>query len=87
MTRLFPYAIHVVNDAAGIAAGLRMAADRHAALVGTAARARALQEERWNRQLELLRRRLELDGTRPASTILRESVGADRPVPAGRGQG
>jgi glycosyltransferase involved in cell wall biosynthesis len=54
MRRLFPFAVHVTNDANGIAAGLRAAAERHPELVTAAAQALALQEERWQRQLDTL---------------------------------
>jgi hypothetical protein len=78
MIRLFPFAIHVPNDAAGIVAGLRAAADRHADLIRTGPEARALQEERWERQLNLLRWRLALDGERPAGAIAIEPAGDGR---------
>jgi hypothetical protein len=58
MRRLFPFAVHVANDADGIAAGLRIAAERHADLVTSAGRALAMQEERWQRQLDVLRDRI-----------------------------
>jgi hypothetical protein len=58
MSRLFPFAIHVRNDADGIAVGLRTAAERHAELVTAAGQALALQEERWRRQLDVLRGRV-----------------------------
>jgi glycosyltransferase involved in cell wall biosynthesis len=58
MRRLFPYAVHVENDAAGIAAGLRDAAARHAELLVAAGEAIALQQERWESQLDVLRERI-----------------------------
>jgi glycosyltransferase involved in cell wall biosynthesis len=58
MRRLFPYGVHVENDAAGIAAGLRDAAARHAELVAAAGDAIALQQERWEGQLDVLRKRI-----------------------------
>ena len=58
MRRLFPFAVHVENDARGIAAGLRTAAARHAELLAAAGDALALQEERWQSQLDVLRERI-----------------------------
>jgi glycosyltransferase involved in cell wall biosynthesis len=58
MRRLFPFAVHVRNDADGIAAGLRTAAERHTELVTAAGQALALQAERWQRQLDVLRGRV-----------------------------
>jgi len=55
MTPLFPYAISVSNDTAGIAQGIRSAIERHADLVRACPRARALQERRWQQQLDRLR--------------------------------
>ena len=55
MTPLFPYAIAVSNDAAGIAAGIQSAIERHSELVSASPRARALQEQRWEQQLGSLR--------------------------------
>jgi glycosyltransferase involved in cell wall biosynthesis len=59
LRRLFPFAVHVRNDADGIAAGLRTAAGRHSELVTAAGQALALQEERWQRQLDVLRDRVQ----------------------------
>jgi hypothetical protein len=58
LRRLFPFAIHVTNDPAGIAAGLEAAAQRHAELVTAAGPALALQDERWQDQLHVLRSRV-----------------------------
>lgn len=55
---LFPHAVPVDNDAAGIAAGLRRAAAEHERLLAAAPAALALQRQRWERQLAALRRRL-----------------------------
>ena len=55
MTSLFPYAISVPNDTAGIARGIQSAIERHADLVAACPRARALQEQRWQQQLVRLR--------------------------------
>ena len=55
MTPLFPYAVPVSNDAAGIARGIRSAIERHADLVAACPNARALQEQRWQQQLGQLR--------------------------------
>ena len=55
MTPLFPYAISVPNDTAGIARGIQSAIERHADLVAACPRARALQEQRWQQQLVRLR--------------------------------
>jgi glycosyltransferase involved in cell wall biosynthesis len=56
---LFPYCVPVSNDAEGIARGLQDAVARHAELVAAAPRALALQTERWDQQLAVLRSRLE----------------------------
>jgi glycosyltransferase involved in cell wall biosynthesis len=55
MTPLFPYAVPVVNDAAGIARGIRSVIERHPELVVACPHARALQEQRWEQQLDRLR--------------------------------
>jgi glycosyltransferase involved in cell wall biosynthesis len=55
MTPLFPYAISVPNDTAGIARGIQSAIERHAELVAACPLARALQEQRWQQQLVRLR--------------------------------
>jgi glycosyltransferase involved in cell wall biosynthesis len=55
MTPLFPYAISVSNDSAGIARGIRSVIKRHPDLVSACPRARALQEQRWQQQLDRLR--------------------------------
>jgi glycosyltransferase involved in cell wall biosynthesis len=55
MTPLFPYAISVPDDTAGIARGIRSAIERHADLVAACPLARALQEQRWQQQLAPLR--------------------------------
>jgi len=56
MTALFPYAIQVSNDAADIARGIRLAIEHHPKLVSACPLARALQDQRWQRQLEQLRK-------------------------------
>jgi glycosyltransferase involved in cell wall biosynthesis len=55
MTPLFPYAIPVSNDSAGIARGIQLAIKRHPDLVSACPHARALQEQRWQQQLDRLR--------------------------------
>jgi glycosyltransferase involved in cell wall biosynthesis len=55
MTPLFPYGISVSNDSAGIAQGIQAAIERHAELVSACPQARALQERRWQQQLDHLR--------------------------------
>jgi glycosyltransferase involved in cell wall biosynthesis len=55
MTPLFPYAVPVTNNAAGIARGIRSAIERHPELVLACPDARALQEQRWEQQLDRLR--------------------------------
>ena len=55
MTPLFPYAISVSNDSAGIARGIQSAIKRHPDLVSSCPHARALQEQRWQQQLDRLR--------------------------------
>lgn len=59
---LFPYAIHVGNDASSIASGLRAAVARHDELVGSASAALELQRARFERQLAGLRSALKLPG-------------------------
>jgi glycosyltransferase involved in cell wall biosynthesis len=54
MTPLFPYAIPVRNDSAGIARGIQSAIERHQELVSACPQARALQERRWQQQLDRL---------------------------------
>jgi hypothetical protein len=58
LRRLFPYAVHVANDAAGIAAGLQEAVRRHAELARAASAAADLQQARWEGQLAVLRGRV-----------------------------
>ena len=55
MTPLFPYAVPVSNDAAGIARGIRSAIERHPELISACPKAHALQEQRWEQQLGRLR--------------------------------
>jgi glycosyltransferase involved in cell wall biosynthesis len=55
MTPLFPYAVSVSNDSAGIARGIRSAIERHPSLVSACPHARALQAQRWQQQLDALR--------------------------------
>jgi glycosyltransferase involved in cell wall biosynthesis len=55
MTPLFPYAVPVSNDVAGIARGIQLAIERHPELLAACPRARVLQEERWQEQLGRLR--------------------------------
>jgi glycosyltransferase involved in cell wall biosynthesis len=55
MTPLFPYAIAVSNDSAGIARGIRSVIKRHSDLLAACPDALALQERRWQRQLDRLR--------------------------------
>ena len=55
MTPLFPYAISVSNDGVGIAQGIESAIKRHPDLVSVCPHARALQEQRWQQQLDRLR--------------------------------
>lgn len=55
---VFPHAVHVPNQAAGIAAGLRRAVAEHDRLTDEGPAALALQRSRWDEQLAALRRRL-----------------------------
>ena len=55
MTPLFPYAISVSNDSVSIARGIQSAIERHPDLVSACPHARALQEQRWQQQLDRLR--------------------------------
>jgi hypothetical protein len=55
MTPLFPCAIPVSDDSAGIARGIQSAIERHPDLVSVCPHARALQEQRWQQQLDRLR--------------------------------
>jgi hypothetical protein len=58
LEELFPFAVQVPNEAEGIAEGIRSALSRSADLVAAAPAARAHQEARWQRQLDILRSRL-----------------------------
>jgi glycosyltransferase involved in cell wall biosynthesis len=58
LEELFPHAVQVPNDAAGIAEGIRSALARYPDLVASAPAARAHQEARWREQLDTLRSRL-----------------------------
>jgi glycosyltransferase involved in cell wall biosynthesis len=55
LREVFPHAVHVSNDAPGIAAGLRWAVAEHERLVRLAPEALALQRARWDDQLAALR--------------------------------
>ncbi len=55
MTPLFPHAIPVANDTASIAKGIDLTIKSHGELLSACPQARALQEERWQQQLERLR--------------------------------
>ena len=55
MTPLFPYAIPVGNDGASIARGIELTVRRHRDLLSACPQARALQEQRWQQQLDRLR--------------------------------
>ncbi|HVX22208.1 MAG TPA: glycosyltransferase [Acidimicrobiales bacterium] len=55
---LFPHAVHVANDAAGLAAGIRLVDAGYDRLAAAAPAARAAQEARWEAQLAELRERL-----------------------------
>jgi glycosyltransferase involved in cell wall biosynthesis len=55
MTPLFPYAISVGNDSASIARGIDLTIRRHRELLSACPQARALQEQRWQQQLDRLR--------------------------------
>lgn len=59
LRELFPYAIHVPNEPAAVAAGLRTAFDRHHELLSVSTQARIDQERRWDAQLSALRDRIE----------------------------
>jgi hypothetical protein len=59
---LFPYAILVENDAAGIRAGVEAAFDRCSELSSVAAQARSVQHRRWSEQLGELQAALRLNG-------------------------
>ena len=55
---VFPYAVHVSNDPAGIAVGMRAAVERHPQLLAAAPAARSLQATRWRHQIDRVRERL-----------------------------
>jgi glycosyltransferase involved in cell wall biosynthesis len=55
MTSLFPYAISVSDDSASIARGIDLIIKRHPEFLSVCPQARALQEHRWQRQLDRLR--------------------------------
>lgn len=50
----FPYAVHVDNDAAAIADGLKRVCDHYAVLCRSAPHALAAQQQRWQMQLQQL---------------------------------
>ena len=52
---VFPYAVHVHNDADSIAEGIRRARDEIEALVAVTDEARAVQLDRWSTQIPQLR--------------------------------
>jgi glycosyltransferase involved in cell wall biosynthesis len=68
MRELFPHAVHVDNDAAAIAGGVRAALARHAELTAGAGEARAVQRARVAAQLARLRAALELPSARTDRT-------------------
>jgi glycosyltransferase involved in cell wall biosynthesis len=55
MTPLFPYAISVENDSVSIARGIGLTIKRHQEFLSACRPARALQEQRWQQQLDRLR--------------------------------
>ncbi len=57
---LFPYAVHVHNDAGSIAEGVRRARDEFGELARQADAARDVQLTRWSTQIPQLRRMLEI---------------------------
>ena len=60
---VFPFAVHVPNNASGIAAGVGDAVARQAELQQVAVTARAMQLDRWEAQLDELRAMLALEPT------------------------
>jgi hypothetical protein len=76
MTQLFPFAIHVTNDAQGIASGLRTAVRRYVELVEAAPAALTLQDERWLHQLSVLRSRLASGNAGRSSPLSEGAEGA-----------
>jgi hypothetical protein len=52
---VFPHALHVSNEPAAIASGLRRAVAEHERLVRVAPEALALQRARWSEQVSALR--------------------------------
>jgi glycosyltransferase involved in cell wall biosynthesis len=80
---LFPFAVHVHNDARDIAEGVRRARDDYASLARTTKKARTVQCRRWADQLPRLRRMLclpphEDDGSSHGSNA---SLGTPSPPP------
>ena len=57
---VFPYAVHVHNDADSIAEGIRRARDEIGALEAVTDEARAVQLARWSTQIPQVRRMLQL---------------------------
>ena len=55
MTSLFPYAVSVRDDSASIARGIDLTIRRHREFLSACPQARALQEQRWQQQLDRLR--------------------------------
>jgi glycosyltransferase involved in cell wall biosynthesis len=76
LRELFPFAIHVRNDADGIAEGLREARRESPVLAARADEARRLQSRRWASQLEQLRRNLNQTEAEPQVAQTRQA--ADR---------
>jgi glycosyltransferase involved in cell wall biosynthesis len=64
---VFPHALHVPNDPAGIASGLRRAVADHERLVRAAPEALALQRARWSEQLAALRAVIEPETPTPTN--------------------
>jgi glycosyltransferase involved in cell wall biosynthesis len=78
LRELFPFAIHVRNDADGIAEGLRRAREESSGLVARAEEARRLQSQRWKSQLELLRINLNQTEAEPQVARTGTRQAADR---------
>jgi glycosyltransferase involved in cell wall biosynthesis len=76
LRRVFPYAVHIRNDADGIERGLREAVERHAELTAAADEAHALQDRRWQDQLNALK-----------ALIDRDARGVAQPVPTTHAEG
>jgi glycosyltransferase involved in cell wall biosynthesis len=85
LREFFPHAIHVHNDPADIARGIRLAVDQLADLAAIAPEAAAGQHRRWQAQLAALRERLGLPADpEPAAQTPATTPATTAPTLSGR---